>query len=232
LIISIIVIQTGKGVGNTKPQAGACSTSLQIGCYIAEVMKNDSFEEFSNNKIIPDIIRKSALRALSFYPELKDIHITFRFSENMGKSFMQAQPEYVTMLRSPRKRAYLVKLRRYFILKGKKVPVHDISEDVMIGWLGHELGHVMDYLRKNAWTLLLFGVGYLSSKSFIISAERIADTYAVNYGLGDYILATKHFILHQAGMPEKYIRKINRLYLPPEEVMELMRKRLGDDPAG
>lgn len=82
-----------------------------------------------------------------------------------------------------------------------------MPEDVLIGWIGHELGHLMDYLHCSWWSMILFGIGYLTSKSFIISAERAADTYAVNHGLGDYILATKDFILHQAGMPECYIKK-------------------------
>lgn len=65
----------------------------------------------------------------------------------------------------------------------------------------------------------MFEIGYLTSKSFIISAERIADTYAVNHGLGNYILATKDFILRLAGMSEQYIKKIKWLYLPPEEII-------------
>jgi hypothetical protein len=63
---------------------------------------------------------------------------------------------------------------------------------------------------------------YLTSKDFIKTAERAADTYAVEHGLGDYILATKKFILHEAGLPDRYINRINKLYLPPETIMELM----------
>jgi len=171
---------------------------------------------------IPENIKEVTLKALSFYPKLKDVRIEFVFNENIRKSVMQAQPKFVTMFGSRKKRTYIIKISHWFNLKGKSIPIHELPEDVLIGWIGHELGHIMDYLKRSTWSMILFGIGYLTSKSFIISAERVADTYAVNHGLGEYILATKDFILHEAGMSEAYIRKIQRLYLPPEEIIFLM----------
>ncbi len=42
--------------------------------------------------------------------------------------------------------------------------------------------------------------------------------------MGDYILKTKNFILEHASISEKYKRRIRRLYMSPEEVMELLNK--------
>lgn len=178
--------------------------------------------DFTENKYFPNEIKDVTLKALSFYPDLKDIKIEFIFNENIRKAVMQAQPKFNSMFGSRKQRSYVVKVSRFFKLKGNVIPIHDLPEDVMVGWIGHELGHIMDYTHKNLWTMLLFGIGYLTSKSFIISAERAADTYAVDHGLGEYILATKDFILNQAGMPASYIKRINKLYLPPEEIMILM----------
>lgn len=188
-------------------------------------MELEHLKDFNRKKKIPSEIKIVTLRALSFYPELMNVKIEFKFQENIRKSVMQAQPKFTTMHRSGRKRTYIVKISRWFSLMGKKIYLHDLPKKVLIGWIGHELGHVMDYLRRDAWSMTLFGIGYISSKSFIMSAERFADTYAVNHGLGDYILATKNFILHQAGMPESYIKKINKLYLPPEEIIEMIEQR-------
>jgi hypothetical protein len=187
------------------------------------------YEKFGKNKNIPAEIREVTLKALSFYPQLKNVRIDFEFSENIRKSFMQAQPRYKTMYGFRKWRTYLVRISRNFTLNGTEVPVHELPEDVLIGWIGHELGHIMDYLRKNNWSMILFGIGYYTSKSFIIMAERAADTYALDHGLGKYILATKEFIMQQAGMPEKYINRIKRLYLPPEEIMDMMESRLSAD---
>ncbi|GAB2630931.1 hypothetical protein [Belliella aquatica] len=171
---------------------------------------------------IPNELKNVIIKALDFYPDLVDVTIEFKLSENIRKSVMQAQPKFNTMLGSRKKRAYIIKISRFFSLKGKVTPIHELPENVLVGWIGHELGHVIDYLRRSNWSMLVFGVGYLTSRSFIISAERAADTYAVNHGLGKYILTTKEFILHEAGMSDDYIKKINKLYLPPEEIMYLM----------
>lgn len=170
---------------------------------------------------VPQKIREISIEALSYYPELNNHRIEFVINDKIRKSVMQAQPKFVTMLGFS-SRSYLIKISKCFKLKGKSIPIEQLPEDVLLGWIGHELGHVMDYTHKNTWSMILFGIGYLTSKSFIISAERAADTYAVNHGLGEYILKTKDFILNQAGMSPRYLDKINRLYVPPEEVMMMM----------
>ncbi|MGF1639239.1 MAG: hypothetical protein ACFCUU_19335 [Cyclobacteriaceae bacterium] len=189
-------------------------------------MKKDNFEKFAINKIFPSALKTPILKALSFYPSLKNVKIEFVFNEKIRKSVMQAQPKYRSMTGSRTRRSYIIKISRCFSLKGHKTPIQKLPEDVLVGWIGHELGHVMDYLDKSNRSLIFFGFAYLTSKDFIKTAERAADTYAVEHGLGKYILATKKFILHEAGMPDRYIKRINKLYLPPEEIMELMEEPL------
>ena len=186
-------------------------------------------ESFSNRKKIPGELKSSILKALSFYPELKDVRIDFEFNEDIRKSVMQAQPRFITMYGRRKWRSYLVKISRKLRVKEEVIPIEDVPDKVMIGWIGHELGHIMDYLQRNNWALFLFGLGYYTSKSFITSAERVADTYAINRGLGDYILATKDFILHEAGFSEAYIQRIEKLYLSPEEIMDLIENRTSGD---
>jgi hypothetical protein len=187
-------------------------------------MTEADYNHFGENKTIPDNLRDVILKALSFYPSLNRVKIDFVFNDNIRKHVMQALPRYSSMFGSRRKRSYIIRMCKCFVLKGVKIPLQDLPEDVLVGWIGHELGHILDYQKRSNWSLVLFGIGYYTSRSFIMAAERVADTYAIDHGLGDYILATKDFILHQAGMPERYIRKIRRLYLPPEEVMMLMDK--------
>lgn len=192
-------------------------------------MINNTNERFSHKKKIPGELRSSILKALSFYLELENVKIDFEFNEHIRKSVMQAQPRFITMYGRRKWRSYLVKISHTLVVKGKRIPIQDLSETVLVGWIGHELGHIIDYLQKNNWSLFLFGIGYYTSKSFITSAERVADTYAINHGLGDYILATKDFILHKAGLPEEYIQRIEQLYLSPEEIMDIIENRPSGD---
>lgn len=44
--------------------------------------------------VIPEVIRREAETALSHYPALKSVRITFQFADLRGKSFMLAQPDF------------------------------------------------------------------------------------------------------------------------------------------
>jgi hypothetical protein len=188
------------------------------------LMQDNNIKTFGTHKTYPIELEIVILKALSFYPALKKVKIDFVFNENIRKHVMQALPRYASMFGRRRNRSYIISMSNCFVLKGTRIPLHDLPEDVLVGWIGHELGHIMDYLRRSNWSLILFGIGYYTSRTFIIAAERVADTYAINQGLGEYILTTKDFILHQAGMSEQYIKKIRRFYVPPEEVMLMMEQ--------
>lgn len=174
------------------------------------------------NKIIPKSIEKEALKALSFYPELKDTPIEFKFKKAIKKSTMQAQPTWSSFFRSKEDRGYIILISEKFHIEEEEFDIHNVDEDVLIGWLGHELGHVMDYRERTNLGMIFFGLKYLYSKSHIQEVERSADTYAVNYGMHEYILATKNFILNHASISPKYKKRIMKFYMSPEEIMELV----------
>ena len=102
--------------------------------------------------------------------------------------------------------------------------MNHIPQNVLIGWLGHELGHVMDYHNRSGLNLIRFGMGYLFSESFVRKAEQRADRYAVRHGMKDYILETKNYILNHVGLSEKYKEKIKRLYVSPEQLLEFVNE--------
>jgi len=180
--------------------------------------------QFAQNKKIPKVIEESVLIALSYYPELQDTEIDFVFKKNIKKSVMQAQPKASTLLRSKKKRAYQINISSMFKLMHSATPIHQLPQNIMIGWIGHELGHVMDYKSRSLFSMMRFGTGYFFSERYVQKAERVADTYAVNHGLGFYIIETKRFILDQSDLPEKYKAKIARLYLSPDDIVEQVRK--------
>lgn len=193
-----------------------------MGCSPKISMKSE--KSIIQNKTIPADILEEAKIALSFYPELKDTPIEFKFKDNIKKSFMQAQPQIPTLFHGK-------KNRRYYIFMSKKVKIEDeyfsvkeVPQEVLIGWLGHELGHIVDYKERSAFGLMFFGFRYISSRAYIQEAERIADTYAVHHGMGKYILATKDFILNHSHLSEEYKNRIKRLYLSPDEINVLVNE--------
>jgi hypothetical protein len=179
---------------------------------------------YSHNKVIPAAIQKNVLKALSYYPELKDARISFIFKTNIKTSVMQAQPVFTTLLQNRAKRRYRINISAHFKLIHCDMPITKIPDEVMIGWIGHELGHILDYEQRSNTGIISFGYQYLFSPTYVKEAERVADTYAVERGLGSYIIATKRFILDHAELPQSYKNKIARLYLSPDVIVELVKK--------
>lgn len=176
------------------------------------------------NKIIPESLAKVASKALSYYPELDNTSIELKFKDDIKKSTMQAQPRFASFFKRKENREYIILISRNIQIEGEKFTMADIPDDVKVGWIGHELGHVVDYSHRTNVGMLIFGLKYLFSSAHIKEVERAADTYAIAHGMGDYILKTKNFILDNADLSEKYKERIRRLYISPEEVMELINK--------
>jgi len=180
--------------------------------------------QYRNNKQIPAAIEKNVLTALSYYPELKNTPIDFIFKRNIKSSVMQAQPVFSTLLKKREKRHYRINISEHFKLIHSQTPILQIPDKVMIGWIGHELGHILDYEGKSNGELMSFGYQYVFHPKFVKHAEMVADSLAVERGMGDYIVATKRFILDNADLPQAYKDKIRRLYLSPDVIVEQVRK--------
>lgn len=188
-----------------------------------EVNQADELEIYGLNKEIPDEIRDVTLEALSYFPELLDTKIHFQYKENIKGSVMQAQPKVGSlMLNNKKNRRYKIKISRYLQLEDELVPIEDLPHDVLLGWIGHELGHIKDYVNRSAVNLMGFGAKYYCSSRFISKAEIAADTYAVSCGLGDKLVATKNFVLNHERLPEAYKNKIRSLYMSPGEIMSMV----------
>jgi hypothetical protein len=172
----------------------------------------------------PESILKEAEKAMSFYPVLKDTPIEFRFNDMVRKNFMQAQPTYSSLFKSRSNRSYIILISKVFKVENEVFTIDQIPREVLIGWLGHELGHVMDYRARSSIGMVFFGLKYLYSHSHIQEVERAADDYAVRHGMGTYILKTKNFILNHSSLSEKYKRHMRKFYLSPEEILELINR--------
>lgn len=177
------------------------------------------------NKRIPQNIKNKVEEALCFFPSLENIHIEFKFKKNIKKSTMQAQPNFASLFSFTKPRSYYIYISEKFKITNEELKTTDIPNKVFTGWIGHELGHVLDYESMSNWQIIVFGIKYLLINKHIIEAERRADHYAVNQGMQDYIIETKNFILNHADISEAYKKRIKKYYLSPEEIMHLVNER-------
>ncbi len=175
-------------------------------------------------KEIPNVIRNEIITALAHYPELKSTHIRFKFTRSLNGSIMAARPQISTLFGKRKNRKYDILMSPVFKLKNSIEPLHQVDPNVLIGWIGHELGHIMDYEQRSTFGIARFGLLYWLSKTYIRKAERVADTFAVHRGMASYILATKDFILSHSGLSQKYKDKITRLYLSPDDIVQVVEE--------
>ncbi|QXP69104.1 hypothetical protein H0I29_10680 [Polaribacter sp. R2A056_3_33] len=175
--------------------------------------------------VIPKTIKDEVETALNYYPQLKKIHIEFKFKKNIKKSTMQARPTFDSFFKFKKNRKFLILISEKFKISDKEFSTRDIPKDIFIGWIGHELGHIMDYQNRSKLNLIWFGLKYLFSDNHIVEAERAADGFAVKHKMESYIIKTKNFILNHADISEAYKNRIKRYYLSPEEIMVLVDDR-------
>jgi hypothetical protein len=200
---------------------------LTVTDFVASLPQKENHQEYITyqNKIIPLKIYGPVKKALDFFPELQDIHISFELKDKITGSVMQAQPKVFSLFVDAReKRKYRIKITRELDFGNKIVPIEDIPHDALVGWIGHELGHIMDYLNRSSVNMMHFGAKYLLSKQKVVDAELTADGYAISCGMGYQILANKNYILNNEGFEEEYKNKIRNLYMSPEQILSLMEE--------
>ncbi|AWX43213.1 hypothetical protein HME9304_00200 [Flagellimonas maritima] len=173
----------------------------------------------------PESIKNEVNIALRYYPSLENVPIEFKFKKNIKKSVMLAQPTFTSLFKSRENRAYIILISEKFKITGQEFKTINVPKDVLVGWLGHELGHVIDYQTRGNLEMISFGIKYVLLKEHIKEAERTADRAAVERGMADYIIKTKNFILNNAEIAESYKSRIREYYLSPEEIMEMVQEK-------
>lgn len=166
---------------------------------------------------------------LSEYKPLRN-HNIFVKTRPLKKTTMQAQPVINLNFFSPAQREYVIHVSPRSKID-PAVRTSSMPSDVLRGWFAHELGHVMDYLQRSWSQLIRFGLDYSFSNSARIGMEKAADIYAIRYGFGKEIKATKDFILNHADVDERYKEQINKYYLSPAEIEELLLRVEEEDKA-
>jgi len=173
------------------------------------------------NKNFPQELKAEIIEALSYYPELWKTHIDFIYKDKIKHAVMQAQPRIKTLFKNRYARTYKIKISRALTLGNLHKPIQEVPHDILVGWIAHELGHVMDYLDRSAFQMIGFGFNYVMSKKYLMHAERQADRYAIAHGLANKIIKTKNYILHNEKLSKEYRARIDRLYISPDEVRHI-----------
>ena len=150
----------------------------------------DSLKEFGNNKVIPPQYEKPILTALSYFPELKNVHIVFRIKK--AYSGLTTKPNFASVFKSKDHRTYIITISNETIDTLRPLLLQNLTFEQQVGVIGHEVSHVVDFNNKNFPQTIGVGIGHIS-KRYLDKMEFNTDRICIQHGLGKYLLAySKH----------------------------------------
>lgn len=186
-------------------------------------LKKDSFsarlsglrKEFGQHKIIPAELETECLTALSFYPELKNTEIEFKFG-NLNFT-MISKPRFSSFLKIRTERAYVIIIQEKASNK-INLDWKELSFNSLVGWIGHELGHILHYSHKSTGGIFLTGLKY-AVPGYRRRMERFTDQLTIQHGLGFPLYEGIDYTIHHSQATRQYKNKQEKFYLHPEEII-------------
>lgn len=199
---------------------GFCFSETNGQNYIYKVFVKSEWQQYYdslylntgvNKKLIKDFELQSLI-ALSYYPELKDVPITFRYRDI--KTTMEVRPEFLSAIKS-HNRKYIIFINTNAHNEG--VLLKDVSFNAQIGVIGHELAHIVDYEHRSVTSLFLLGLNYMILRNHA-KYERSIDELAIKRGLGWQELEFAVFMQYKSKASAKY-KKFKRMnYLSDTDI--------------
>jgi hypothetical protein len=197
-------------------------------CYVANIL-----DRYGYKKTIPKEYQAQIATTLLYFPELKDVRITFRQSD--FSSPLLAKPTvFSALVRTARKRHYIIGISDSSFLE--PIIFRNLPLDAQIGVLGHELSHISEFIKRDRIGLMSIAIGHFSRK-YLDRIEYDADCRTIDHGLGYQLLAWSEYVrlayaLNMVGL--KNIENITDVteHNPRERYMfpETIKKNLNHHP--
>lgn len=164
----------------------------------------------------------------SYYPELDNTYIEC-VRKNISTT-MAARPNIAKLLTNPTNRKYIIYIDNK--VNGANGLLYDsLSFDAQIGIIGHELAHILDYINKNSFGLLLKGFKYSFSKAYKKHMERSTDLVTIQHGLGLPLYKFAAFVQNSSQVSTAYKKFKRHYYMSPNEILDYL-KRLNTNKLG
>lgn len=174
-------------------------------------------EEYGRNKKLPEGYELQALLALAHYPELKDVRIEFAFKK--CDIPLYTQPRIATLFKPADQRIYEIVICDETRKEMRPTLLRNLDFNTQVGVLGHELGHVVDFLDKNLLKVIKTGILY-AIKKYKHRLEAGTDHVAIKHGLGWQLLGYAQLVekLKKEYPGEKYYQTYFDYYKTSSEI--------------
>lgn len=157
------------------------------------------YSDFAANKKLPEAIQSQVLRALSFYPELKNVHIIFRFRKR--RTPLSSRPQVLSTFKKRKNRKYVITISTKSNKKLAPILFFNLPYNAQIGVLGHELGHITEYDTMRTGQLLTLIFKLLNPK-YTDEFEFNTDLIGINHGLGYQLYDWSEYVRSALDIPE------------------------------
>ncbi len=166
-----------------------------------------------NKKILPDF-QDEIYHTLSFFPELKNTHIRFKYQKL--STTLNARPTiYSLLFKRKENRRYVVRINNS--QKSTSVQLSEVPYNARIGVLAHEFSHFIDYSEKGIWGITKRLISY-TRKNSKAKFEQEIDTLTIERGLGWQLHDWAYTVLHDSNIGTKYRKLKEEVYLTPSKI--------------
>jgi hypothetical protein len=176
-------------------------------------------KEYGKNKIIPPEIELECLTALSYFPELKNTSIVFKFGKPV--STMVSRPRLSSTFKRNEEREYQVLIRKVGSSKNG-LELDELSFNSLVGWIAHELSHIVHYDHKGFAGVLLMGIKY-ALPGFRRRMERFTDQLVIKHNLGYALYEGTDYSINYSTASQKYKKNLIKFYLSPAEIKNYIK---------
>lgn len=152
---------------------------------ISEEHISELKKEFGYKKQYPPQFEKQILLALSYYPELKSTPVKFRIRQR--HTALNTRATWFGVFESPRKRNFVITISDSSEAMLMPFMFKNVSFNAQVGVMGHELGHITEFLKMTTLQLFAHAIKNVSAK-YIDRFEYNTDAICIEHGLGYQLL--------------------------------------------
>ncbi len=174
--------------------------------------------EFGENKQFNKKYKLQIIIALSFYPELKKIKISFL--EKSISTTMNCRPTICSVFK---KRNNKYKIRFNNRKKFEGISFEDIPFNAQIGIIGHELAHITDYENSSTFGIIKKAFSYLFKKKKA-KFEKYIDKLTIEHLLAWQLYDWSYYAIYKSKASKKYKKFKSEIYLKPSEIKKIINK--------
>ncbi|MEI8269740.1 MAG: hypothetical protein WCG45_00050 [bacterium] len=160
------------------------------------------------NKENIEIIFKQAKK---YYLETENVSIKLKFTP-LYYSTMTSRPKIILFLFPWLKRNYVISVNSSEKYKKFAIPLSILNDSILLGWIGHELAHIIQYEKMGKKEIMSFPFKYGLNKKFRKNFETEADEITKQRGLEKELKEGINFVLTNTKISTAYKNRLKKFY--------------------